>query len=149
MSIFGRNAFFLSGKCTYEGYICLLLGYLLDFDSGGMYHKLTLTLKSLFELSLKLDCPRPSFFFFLIILTLKSSKPGSVTREFIPALPDGLSGWLSGKESTCDAEDTGDAVDAIPGSGRSPGGEGMAAHSRIPVWRIPWTEEPGRRQSIG
>ena len=27
--------------------------------------------------------------------------------------------------------------------------EGMAAHSRIPVWRIPWTEEPGALQSIG
>ena len=21
--------------------------------------------------------------------------------------------------------------------------EGMATHSRIPAWRIPWTEEPG------
>ena len=27
--------------------------------------------------------------------------------------------------------------------------EGMAAHSRILVWRIPWTEEPGGLQSIG
>ena len=25
----------------------------------------------------------------------------------------------------------------------------MAAHSSILVWRIPWTEEPGRLQSIG
>ena len=24
----------------------------------------------------------------------------------------------------------------------------MAAHSSIPAWRIPWTEEPGRLQSI-
>ena len=31
----------------------------------------------------------------------------------------------------------------IPGSGRSPG-EGMATHSSILVWEIPWTEEPGR-----
>ena len=122
----------------------------MDFDSGGMYHKLTLTLKSLFELSLKLDYPRPSFFvFFIIILILKRSKPGSITREFILALPDGLSGCLSGKESTCDAEDTGDAVDSIPGSERSPGGEGMATHSSIPAWRIPWTEETGGLQSIG
>ena len=30
----------------------------------------------------------------------------------------GLPQWLSGKESTCNAEDTG----SIPGSGRSPGG---------------------------
>ena len=27
--------------------------------------------------------------------------------------------------------------------------EGMAAHSSILAWRIPWTEEPGRLQSIG
>ena len=27
--------------------------------------------------------------------------------------------------------------------------EGMAIHSNILVWRIPWTEEPGGLQSIG
>ena len=27
--------------------------------------------------------------------------------------------------------------------------EGMAAHSSILAWRIPWTEEPSRLQSIG
>ena len=27
--------------------------------------------------------------------------------------------------------------------------EGMAAHSCILAWRIPWTEEPGRLQSMG
>ena len=27
--------------------------------------------------------------------------------------------------------------------------EGMATHSRILAWRIPWTEEPGELQSIG
>ena len=26
--------------------------------------------------------------------------------------------------------------------------EGMATHSSILAWRIPWTEEPGRPQSI-
>ena len=25
----------------------------------------------------------------------------------------------------------------------------MATHSRILVWKIPWTEEPGRLQSMG
>ena len=35
-----------------------------------------------------------------------------------------------------------------PGLGRSPGG-GMATHSNILAWRIPWTEECGRLQSIG
>ena len=27
--------------------------------------------------------------------------------------------------------------------------EGMATHSRIIAWRIPWTEEPGRLQPMG
>ena len=27
--------------------------------------------------------------------------------------------------------------------------KGMATHSGILAWRIPWTEEPGRLQSIG
>ena len=27
--------------------------------------------------------------------------------------------------------------------------EGMATHSRILAWRIPWTEKPGGPQSLG
>ena len=27
--------------------------------------------------------------------------------------------------------------------------KGMATHSRILAWEIPWTEEPGRLQSVG
>ena len=27
--------------------------------------------------------------------------------------------------------------------------EGMATHSSIPAWRIPWTEEPARLGSMG
>ena len=27
--------------------------------------------------------------------------------------------------------------------------EGMATHSSVLSWRIPWTEEPGRLQSMG
>ena len=27
--------------------------------------------------------------------------------------------------------------------------EGLATHSSILAWRIPWTEEPGRLQSLG
>ena len=41
----------------------------------------------------------------------------------------------------------GDVRDAgsIPGLGRSPE-EGVATHSNILAWRIPWTEEPGIRE---
>ena len=49
--------------------------------------------------------------------------------------------WLpDGKESTCSAGDLG---------WEDPLEEGMATHSSILAWRIPWTEEPGRLQSIG
>ena len=27
--------------------------------------------------------------------------------------------------------------------------KGMATHSSIPAWKIPWTEEPGGLQSMG
>ena len=32
---------------------------------------------------------------------------------------------------------------------KDPGEEGMATHSSIIAWRIPWTEEPGGLQSTG
>ena len=56
----------------------------------------------------------------------------------------GLSCSSNGKESTCDAADQG----SIPGSGRS-SGKGMAIHSSILAWRIPWTEKPGGLQFVG
>ena len=39
-------------------------------------------------------------------------------------------------------------VGSIPGPGRCPAG-GVAAHSSVLAWRIPWTEGPGRLQSTG
>ena len=39
-------------------------------------------------------------------------------------------------------------VGSIPGSGRSPGG-GHSNPLEVHAWRIPWTEEPDRLQSIG
>ena len=33
--------------------------------------------------------------------------------------------------------------------GKDPLEKGMATHSSILAWRIPWTEEPGRLQSMG
>ena len=60
----------------------------------------------------------------------------------------GLPWWLSSKQSACNAGAAGD-TGSIPGSGRSPLEKGMATHSSILVWRIPWAEEPGGLQSIG
>ena len=56
----------------------------------------------------------------------------------------GLPWWLSGKEFTCNAGDTG----LIPRLGRFPGKK-MATNSNIVAWEIPWTEEPGGLQSMG
>ena len=39
-------------------------------------------------------------------------------------------------------------VGLIPGSGRSPG-EGNGNSLQCSAWEIPWTEEPGRLQSLG
>ena len=46
-----------------------------------------------------------------------------------------------------DAGVTGDAASIL--SQEDPLEEGMATHSSILAWRIPWTEEPGRLQSMG
>ena len=56
----------------------------------------------------------------------------------------GLPWWLNGKESACSVGDPG----LIPESGRSPDA-GMATHSSILSWEIPWTQEPGGLQSMG
>ena len=56
----------------------------------------------------------------------------------------GFPGGSDGKESACNAGDLG----LIPGSGVSLEKE-MATHSSILAWRIPWTEETGRLQSMG
>ena len=34
-------------------------------------------------------------------------------------------------------------------AGKDPLEKGMATHSSIPAWRIPWIEEPGGLQSMG
>ena len=59
------------------------------------------------------------------------SKGASLVAEMVKNLP-------------ANARDPG----SIPGLGRPPG-EGMATHSSILAWRIPWTEEPGGLQFMG
>ena len=56
----------------------------------------------------------------------------------------GLPGGSDGKESACNV---GDWVRSLVWE--DPLEEGMATHSSILAWRIPWTEEPGRLQSTG
>ena len=51
----------------------------------------------------------------------------------------GLPRWLSGKEPTCRCRRL--RLDPLE--------EDMATHSSILAWEIPWTEKPGRLQSMG
>ena len=55
----------------------------------------------------------------------------------------GFPGCSDGKESACNAGDLG----SILGQ-EDPLEKGMATHSSILAWRIPWTVEPGRLQSM-
>ena len=50
----------------------------------------------------------------------------------------GFPGGSDNKESAYNAGDLGSIL----------GREGMATHSSILAWRVPWTEEPGRLQSV-
>ena len=56
-------------------------------------------------------------------------------------------GFPDGSDSKESAYNAGD-LDSIPGQ-EDPLEKGMATHSSILAWRIPWTEEPGRLQSMG
>ena len=58
-----------------------------------------------------------------------------------------VSSFPGGSDSKEFAGNAGD-LGSIPGLGRIPGEE-MAAHSSSLAWKIPWTEEPGRLQSMG
>ena len=64
---------------------------------------------------------------------------GNVLLDMTHIKPPGSS---DGKASAYDAGDPG----SIPGSGME---KKMATHSSILAWKIPWTEEPGRLQSMG
>ena len=68
----------------------------------------------------------------------------SVFSQFY--LWDLFSGGSDSQESTCNAGDQ----TWVPALGQEdPLEEGMATHSSILAWRIPWTEEPGWLQSMG
>ena len=61
--------------------------------------------------------------------------------------PKGLPWWLSGENLPAVQEMQDIRVQSLGQEG--PLEEGMAIHSCILAWRIPWTEKPGRLQSMG
>ena len=64
-----------------------------------------------------------------------------------PVSQIGLPWWLSGKEFACNTGAAGDMVWSL--GQEDPLEEGMATHSTILAWRIPWTKEPAGPQSMG
>ena len=75
---------------------------------------------------------------------LKTNKQTNVELKAYVKLKNSIPGGSEDKESACNAGDWG----LILGS-EYPLEKGMATQSNILVWRIPWTEEPGRLQSMG
>ena len=56
--------------------------------------------------------------------------------------------WCNGEEPTFQCRRL--IQTQVPSLGQQdPLEEGMATHSSVLAWRIPWTEEPGGLQSIG
>ena len=64
-------------------------------------------------------------------MVLGSSYPASLVAQMVNNLPAMQETWVQslGQEDPLE--------------------KGMATHSSILAWRMPWTEEPGRLQSIG
>ena len=60
----------------------------------------------------------------------------------------GLPWWLSGKEYPLTVQETQETPVRSLGW-EDPLEEGMATHSSILAWKIPWREETGKLQSIG
>ena len=56
----------------------------------------------------------------------------------------GFPGGSEGEESTCKAGDLSQSLGS-----EYHVDEGVAIHSSVLAWRIPWTEEPGGLQSVG
>ena len=73
-----------------------------------------------------------------------SSSASSLVYHLLYLKCMGFSGCSVGKETAWNVEDLG----SILGLGRCPG-EGNGYIFQHSCWRIPWTEEPGRLQSLG
>ena len=77
--------------------------------------------------------------------SMGSHRVGHDWSDLAAAVEIEIPRWHSGKESTCRKQETG-----VQSLGReNPLEEKMATYSNSLAWEIPWTEEPGRLQSMG
>ena len=76
---------------------------------------------------------------------MSSLPPLMLCSYLVLSMPkEGFPGGSDGKESACNAGDLVLSLGSIPALE-----EGMATHSSILAWGIPWTEEPGGLRSLG
>ena len=76
--------------------------------------------------------------------SMGSQRVGHNWATFTHGYLCGFPGGSGGKESACNVE-----TQVWPLGQEDPLKKEMATHSTILAWRIPWTENPGRLQSIG
>ena len=83
-------------------------------------------------------------------LVRETVTPRRVSLEFVGGLgkKQGFPGASSGEEHTCQCRRHKEMLVRSLGQ-EDPPEEGIATHSSTLAWRIPWTEEPSRLQSIG
>ena len=86
----------------------------------------------------------------LINFPLVQARTGNTVITMMATIYQALNIFIcfpSGSEGKVSAYNAGDSG-SLPGQGRSLEKE-MATHSSTLAWKIPWTEKPGRLQSMG
>ena len=73
---------------------------------------------------------------------------GALLSEKVGSAQQGFSGGASGEEPACQCRRC-KRLGFSPWVGKIPLEKEMATHSCVLAWRIPWTEEPGKLQSMG
>ena len=91
-------------------------------------------------------CPRYCFSMIKYVNTFTMKKTGKYSLSQITELSftNRVNRWLSGKESACQCRRHKRSLDQ-----EDPLEVGMAAHSSILTWRLPWRKEPVGLQSRG
>ena len=85
------------------------------------------------------------FFDMVVLDKIKEETPEGKDRFYTSIYGSvGFSGGSDGQESACNP---GDRVQSLGGEDILE--KGMATHSTVLAWRILWTEEPGRLESMG
>ena len=83
------------------------------------------------------------------LISAITTHTSSKEKLFLLLSIQGFPGGSVVKNVSClPMQETQENVGSVPG-GEDPLEEKMATHSSILAWRIPWTEEPGRLQSMG